>query len=107
MRELDLACESFRKILEEQLLRLDSMKEEKKDFSTQKVVAVGLIDGDGIGPIIMEQATEILKTLLAHEIAAGSVILRKIEGLTIENRLAKNSLCRKRFWSRSGNAMFC
>jgi isocitrate dehydrogenase (NAD+) len=47
------------------------------------------VDGDGIGPIIMAQARHVLETLLADEIAAGSVILKNIEGLTIENRLAQ------------------
>ena len=83
------ACESFRVLLEEQLQRIANMNTEKVDFSTKKCVAIGIVDGDGIGPIIMEQARRVLKTLLADEIAAGSVILKNIEGLTIENRLAQ------------------
>ena len=59
------------------------------DFSTKKCVTIGIVDGDGIGPIIMAQARYVLETLLADEIAAGSVILKNIEGLTIENRLAQ------------------
>ena len=88
MNELELACESFRKLLQEQLDRIAHMNTEKVDFSTKKVVTIGLIDGDGIGPIIMAQAVRVLETLLADEIAAGSIVLKRIEGLTIENRLA-------------------
>ena len=90
MMEVNQACEAFRVLLEEQFARIANMTAEKKDFSTQKVVTIGLIDGDGIGPLIMAHATKILETLLAGEIAAGSIVLKKIEGLTIENRLALN-----------------
>ncbi len=90
MRELDLACENFRKLLEEQLCRIENMSSQKVDFSQKEVVTIGLVDGDGIGPIIMTQAERVLRKLLAEEIAAGQIIIKKIEGLTIENRLALN-----------------
>ena len=59
-----------------------------KDFSAQKQVVIGLIDGDGIGPIIMREAKRVLEALLKEEITAGAIVLKPIEGLTIENRLA-------------------
>ena len=90
MRELDLACESFRKLLEEQLCRIQNMNSVKVDFSQKEVITIGLVDGDGIGPIIMAQAEKVLRKLVAEEIATGRIILKKIEGLTIENRLALN-----------------
>ena len=83
------ACESFRILLEEQLNRIANINTEKVDFSTKKCVTIGIVDGDGIGPIIMASARQVLETLLADEIAAGSVILKNIEGLTIENRLVQ------------------
>ena len=83
------ACESFRILLEEQLNRIANINTEKVDFSTKKCVTIGIVDGDGIGPVIMASARRVLETLLADEIAAGSVILKNIEGLTIENRLAQ------------------
>ena len=83
------ACESFRILLEEQLKRIANINTEKVDFSTKKCVTIGLVDGDGIGPVIMASARRVLETLLVDEIAAGSVILKNIEGLTIENRLAQ------------------
>ena len=88
MRELDQACESFRKLLEEQIARVEHMNSKKVDFSKKETVTIGLIDGDGIGPLIMAQAVRVLETLLADEIGKGTVVLKKIEGLTLENRLA-------------------
>ena len=90
MKELELACGSFRRLMEEQLERLANMGGEKVDFSNKKVVTIGIIDGDGIGPIIMGHAVRILETLLSDEIRQGSVVLKPIEGLTIENRLTLN-----------------
>ena len=51
--------------------------------------SVGILPGDGIGPIIMEQAVRVIKALIPDEIASGKVELRHIEGMTIENRAAK------------------
>ena len=90
MKEMELACESFQKLLQEQMQRIANMSTEKVDFSSKKVVTIGLVDGDGIGPIIMKQAVKVLEVLLKDEIQAGSIILKRIEGLTIENRLALN-----------------
>ena len=90
MSDIEMACESFRKILEEQIRRIENMNGEKTYFSTKKTVTIGVVDGDGIGPIITAQATRVLEKLLADEIAAGSIVLKQIEGLTIENRLACN-----------------
>lgn len=88
MIELDQACAQFRTLLTEQLARIDAMNADKIDFSTKESITIGVVDGDGIGPIIMKQAVKVLETLLAKRIADGSVVLKKIEGLTIENRLA-------------------
>ena len=90
MYEVNQACEAFKKLLEEQLARIEAMNAEKTDFTTKKTVTIGVIDGDGIGPIITKQAKRVLEKLLADEIAAGSIVLKYIEGLTIENRLACN-----------------
>ena len=86
--DIQQACEAFRVLLEEQQQRIANADATKKDFSKMETVTVGLIDGDGIGPLIMAQAEQVLRTLLADELASGKIILKKIEGLTIENRLA-------------------
>ena len=84
------AAAQFEALLREQLARTEQMAkaEPAKDYSSLKTVTVGLCGGDGIGPIIMKQAKRLLETLLADEIAAGRIVLREIEGLTIENRMA-------------------
>ena len=88
MSSIHQACEAFQILLEEQRKRIETMSTEKKDFTTQKVVTIGVIDGDGIGPIITKQAHRVLEKLLAEEFAAGSIVLKQINGLTIENRIA-------------------
>ena len=90
MNELNFALEHFKKILEEQMLRIASTDTTKTDFTTKKQVIIGVIDGDGIGPIITEHAYNVLKYLLADEIASGAIVLKQINGLTIENRIACN-----------------
>ena len=85
------ACESFRVLLEEQLQRIENMSDEAVDFSQKETVTIGIVDGDGIGPVIMEQAVRVLKALLADKIGRGKICLKHIDGLTIENRLAKGA----------------
>lgn len=83
--------EDFAKIVKEQLDRVERMKEDTgaTDFASKEKIIIGMIDGDGIGPVIMESARAILKKLLAEEIETGRLELRKIQGLTIENRIEK------------------
>ena len=88
MMDVNQACEAFKVLLEQQLDRVAKMNTNKKDFSTQKVITIGVVDGDGIGPIITAQASRVLEKVLADEIAAGSIVIKQIEGLTIENRMA-------------------
>ena len=84
------AIYDFETLLREQVDRVDRMKDgsDCPYCDIDKVVTIGLIDGDGIGPVIMREAERLLKKLLAGEIASGKVTLKKIEGLTIENRIA-------------------
>ena len=82
------AVDAFRVLLRQQLERVDHMNTDKVDFSTKDVVTIGLIDGDGIGAVISPQARRVLEALLADEIRSGRIILKQIQGLTIENRLA-------------------
>ena len=88
MMNIEQAVEAFKTLLEEQAARIAAMSTEKTDFTTKKCVTIGVIDGDGIGPIITAQAYRVLNKLLADEIAAGSIVLKQINGLTIENRIA-------------------
>ena len=72
------AVDSFRVLLKEQLERIENMSAEKVDFTKKEVVTIGLIDGDGIGPIIMAQAKRVLEKLLQEDIASGKVVLKKM-----------------------------
>lgn len=90
---IDEACGKFRKLLESQIERCGKMENdtEKTDFSKIDKIKIGLVDGDGIGPVIMEQAKRLLNYILKEEIAAGKAELKEISGLTLENRLEKNA----------------
>lgn len=88
MMNVNEACEAFKKLVEEQLARVAAMDTTKTDFTTKKTVTIGVIDGDGIGPIITTAAARVLEKLLADEVAAGSIVIKQIQGLTIENRMA-------------------
>lgn len=85
-------CNHFRKLLESQLLRCERMEKEsgRCDFSKKEKIIIGVIGGDGIGPIIVDVAKKVTEKLLCEEISKGKVEIRVIEGLTIENRMAKN-----------------
>ena len=87
MNELEMACEQFRTLLIEQQERVARMDSTKTDFSNTESITIGIIDGDGIGPVIMEQATRVLHNLLDAKIRSGRIHLKEIKGLTIENRL--------------------
>ena len=89
--QIERAVEAFRTLLNEQLTRAGEMENAPPavDYKALDKIRVGLIDGDGIGPIIMREAKRVLATVLADEIAHGRVELVDIEGLTIENREAK------------------
>ena len=85
------AVSQFEALLRQQLQRQERMEQDapEKDFAGMDRIVIGLIDGDGIGPIIMRQARRVLETLLADELRTGRIVLKPIEGLTIENRLAQ------------------
>lgn len=87
---IDAAVEQFRTLLEQQIAREDQMKlgSQAVDFSKKETIVIGIIPGDGIGPVIVEQAKKVLSVLLKDEISSGRIVLKDIEGLTIENRLA-------------------
>ena len=91
MEEIKKAQEAFGELIKGEFERIEKMKqgEEPVDFSKKEKIIVGILPGDGIGPIIMKQALRVLKELAADEIASGKIELRDIEGMTIENRVAK------------------
>ncbi len=89
--DLDAACEKFRAILEKQLVRVEDMKAQGDftDYEAIDTIKIGICGGDGIGPTITKEAERVLKFILSKEVAAGRVEFITIDGLTIENRIAK------------------
>ena len=91
MSAISQAQGKFGELIQSEFERIERMKQdtEVNDFSKLDKIVVGILPGDGIGPIIMEQAVRVIKALIPDEIASGKVELRHIEGMTIENRAAK------------------
>lgn len=88
--QIKAAVEHYEVLLRRQLARVEDMEKgaQAADLSKKEKIVIGVIGGDGIGPIIVEQAKRVLDILLKDEIATGRVEIREIGGLTIENRLA-------------------
>lgn len=85
------AQEKFSQLIQSEFERIKRMKEDNEvtDFSKLDKIVVGILPGDGIGPIIMKQAIRVLQELIKEEVQSGRIELREIEGMTIENRVAK------------------
>ena len=83
--------EKFEELVKGQLARIEKLKNEPSatDFSRLDKIVIGFVDGDGIGPVIMKATRKVLDELLADDVAAGKIEMRTIEGLTLENRVAK------------------
>jgi len=89
---IEKAKEYFGEIVEEQLKRVEALKqaEDWVDYSQIRPIIIGIIGGDGIGPFIAKEARRVVEFMLQEELKEGKVELRNIEGLTIENRAAQN-----------------
>jgi isocitrate dehydrogenase (NAD+) len=88
---IDRAKEHFAGLVEEQLSRVERLKSEPDwlDYQNMAHVIVGVCGGDGIGPMITDEAVRVLKYILEPEVKSGKIEFRTIEGLTIENRAAQ------------------
>jgi len=84
------ALKHFENLLREQLKRVENLENGSNatDFSKKEKIVIGIIGGDGIGPIIVDEANTLLNVLLEKEIECCKIELKVIDGLTIENRLA-------------------
>ncbi|MCI8957734.1 MAG: isocitrate/isopropylmalate dehydrogenase family protein [Lachnospiraceae bacterium] len=85
------AQEAFGELIQSEYARIERMKADKEitDFGKLEKIVIGVLPGDGIGPIIMKEALKVLNSLLAPEIRSGRVEIREIPGMTIENRAAR------------------
>lgn len=83
--------QDFEKLVQEQLKRVERIKNEPPaiDYSGLDKIIIGFVDGDGIGPVIMKQTRRVLDEILREDVAEGRVEMRTVEGLTLENRVAR------------------
>lgn len=89
---INQAVSQFEKLLREQIARQQKMEKDSGaiDYTALDKIVIGVCGGDGIGPIISSEAEKLLRFLLKDEVRNGKVEIKNIEGLTIENRVAKN-----------------
>lgn len=87
-QQIRAAQEKLAELIRGDFQRIDRMKESQDitDFAALEKIVVGVMPGDGIGPLVMEQALRVLRELMAEEIASGRIEIREIEGMTIERR---------------------
>jgi len=85
---IERAKAHFGALLEEQMDRVERMKtaEDWIDYSQLEPIVIGVVGGDGIGPYISAEASKVLEYMLKGEIESGKVEIKKIEGLSIEER---------------------
>lgn len=91
MENIKIAQMKFGELIQSEYERIERMKTDNQvtDYSTLERIKVGVLPGDGIGPIIMKQALRVLNALVSEEINNGKIEIKEIEGMTIENRAAK------------------
>lgn len=84
--------QKYEAVIHRQLERVENMKKNAEPVDYQKLdkLIIGVCGGDGIGPVITNEAARVLEYLLQDEVKAGKIEFRTIDGLTIENRAACN-----------------
>ena len=67
------AQEKFGGLIQSEFERIERMKKDNEitDYSKIDKIVVGILPGDGIGPIIMEQALRVLLNLMGPEVESG------------------------------------
>ncbi len=85
---IENAALKFSKLVEEQLKRVEKIKQETDfiDYKTLNKIIIGIVGGDGIGPAITKEAQRILEFLLKEEVKNNKIEFKIIDGITIENR---------------------
>lgn len=88
-QQIEKAKERFGQLLEEQMARVERMKQQKDfvDYQSKQQIVIGIAGGDGIGPAITAQAKRIMEFLLKDAVASGKVVFKMINDLTIEKRV--------------------
>ncbi len=88
--DLTAAKKHFESLITAQLERVERMNSQKDfiDYKSLDKLIVGVCGGDGIGPVITNEAQRVLEFLLSDDVNSGKVEFKVIDGLTIENRVA-------------------
>ena len=91
-QNIKAAVDKFEALIREQAERNERIKAEGDftDFNSLEKLTIGVCGGDGIGPIITKEAARVLEYMLKEDVDNGKVEFKVIDGLTIENRIAKN-----------------
>ena len=86
---IEEAKEKFGKLLQSQLERVERINAAGGfvDYSKLDKIVIGVCGGDGIGPTITDASEKAIRYLLKDEIEKGRIEIKKIDGLTIENRV--------------------
>ncbi|MBF0521538.1 MAG: isocitrate/isopropylmalate dehydrogenase family protein [Candidatus Omnitrophica bacterium] len=89
---IETAQEKFALLIEEQLRRIEKMKQDTGwvDYAALSPIIIGVCFGDGIGEFISKQAERVLRHTLQEEVKKGKIQFKDIAGLTIENRVKHN-----------------
>ncbi len=90
--QIQEALAKFEALIREQDARSEAIKTQGDfvDFANLEKLTIGVCGGDGIGPIITNEAARVLAFLLKDDVDAGKIEFKTIDGLTIENRVAVN-----------------
>ena len=88
MDAVESAQRQFGELIRSELERIERMKTDTEaiDFNKLDKIVLGVMPGDGIGPILMPQALRVLENLMAPELSSGRLEIRMIEGMTIQRR---------------------
>jgi isocitrate dehydrogenase (NAD+) len=87
--QIETAKEKFGAVMEEQLWRVEQMKQNVGgvDYASLSPIIIGVCWGDGIGEEISRHAQHVLEYVLRDEVKKGRIQFKDITGLTIENRV--------------------
>ncbi|MEG1699340.1 MAG: isocitrate/isopropylmalate dehydrogenase family protein, partial [Oscillospiraceae bacterium] len=82
--------ERFSALMDTQRKRVADMRAQGDfiNYAALDKIIIGICGGDGIGPVITNEAERVLRYLLKDEVESGKVEFKVIDGLTIENRAA-------------------
>jgi isocitrate dehydrogenase (NAD+) len=87
-KAIEAAGKHFENLLKAQLDRIKQLEDAPDwlDYRSLNPLRIGIIGGDGIGPVITREAQRVLEYILRDKLKSGEVSFQFIEGLTIENR---------------------